>query len=275
MNKIYKILRVVIGLKAVMGITYINNLIETMGTHLENLKGGLEFYSIFRFTDTFLVLTISIFLIIGLVLQLFQKKMRLNIWLKLSIMFYTSYFIIVSLPTFFLMDYTDFITRMNTLEKLRFFTNTFTIVLLITAYLIFLNQSFKDKNYKIIEDVSNKRNIRFLNYILDLLMIAYLSFWSSKYEYFQNWEYPFVFAIIAFGYYFSLEVLFRQTFGKVVTNTYVSSAKYTFVWAIFLRTLCRRIPFEPLSFFGFGRWHDTLSKTKVVLIEMTQTDKNL
>ena len=72
-----------------------------------------------------------------------------------------------------------------------------------------------------------------------------------------------------FIYYFLLELIFQRTIGKYITKT-----KVEFVEAnnktlqIFIRTLMRFIPLEPLSIFFFNddsMWHDRVSKTRVVV----------
>lgn len=70
------------------------------------------------------------------------------------------------------------------------------------------------------------------------------------------------------GYYFVFEALFRVTPGKLVTSTRVvdlDGNKPT-VFPIFVRSLARFVPFEPLSFFGRSAewWHDRWSDTRVV-----------
>ncbi len=79
----------------------------------------------------------------------------------------------------------------------------------------------------------------------------------------------FVGFIIGLIYYSLLEFLTGKSIGKMITKTKVvteSGDKPTFL-NILGRTLCRFIPFEPLSFL-FGDddkgWHDTISKTMVV-----------
>lgn len=72
-------------------------------------------------------------------------------------------------------------------------------------------------------------------------------------------------------YYVPMEGLFGFTIGKLVTGTRVvneQGARPT--WGqVFGRTLCRFIPFEPLSIFASGKsgvraWHDSVPKTWVV-----------
>lgn len=73
------------------------------------------------------------------------------------------------------------------------------------------------------------------------------------------------FAIV---YYLFFEGLFGRTIGKIVTGSIVvdeNGLKPSFK-IIFIRTLCRLIPFEALSFLSKSArfWHDSFSKTYVV-----------
>jgi uncharacterized RDD family membrane protein YckC len=72
---------------------------------------------------------------------------------------------------------------------------------------------------------------------------------------------------VNFAYYCMLEGLTGRTLGKFISGTYVVTAdglKPDFL-TILGRTLCRFIPFEPLSFlFGDLGFHDRFSKTRVV-----------
>lgn len=72
---------------------------------------------------------------------------------------------------------------------------------------------------------------------------------------------------IFIGYYLLFEGLWSRTPGKLVFGTVVANddlQKPSFL-QIVKRTLCRFIPFEPFSFFGARGWHDSISKTRVVL----------
>ncbi|OMQ10950.1 RDD family protein [[Flexibacter] sp. ATCC 35103] len=82
-----------------------------------------------------------------------------------------------------------------------------------------------------------------------------------------NYMYSVLFFFIMFNYLL-LEYFFGRSFGKLMTGTVVvnkNGLKPTF-GAILIRTLCRLIPFDALSFLGkSGRiWHDALSATYVV-----------
>jgi uncharacterized RDD family membrane protein YckC len=69
-------------------------------------------------------------------------------------------------------------------------------------------------------------------------------------------------------YYTLCEKAFKgKTLGKLITGTKaVQEDGSALSWkAALLRSLCRMIPFEPLSiWFGSGLWHDTWTKTRVI-----------
>lgn len=75
--------------------------------------------------------------------------------------------------------------------------------------------------------------------------------------------------IVFFTYYFLFEVIFNRTIGKLITCTIVRSKleyKRVGFWRIFLRSICRLIPFEFISYISkkpFGL-HDQLSGTVVI-----------
>lgn len=75
-------------------------------------------------------------------------------------------------------------------------------------------------------------------------------------------------AAVLFVYYAFFETLWARTPGKMVFGTRVvteAGAPPGF-GQVAKRTLCRFIPFEPFSFFGARGWHDSLSKTRVVMV---------
>lgn len=72
-----------------------------------------------------------------------------------------------------------------------------------------------------------------------------------------------LFGLIYFPFY---ETLFGATPGKFLTGTIVTKNngdKIDFKVSI-LRTLCRFIPLEPISYFGEKGWHDGISNTRVL-----------
>lgn len=128
-------------------------------------------------------------------------------------------------------------------------------------------------------------NKRLLNFIIDsiaatLLQLAIAEGCNRLYEISGNEGFlvgpPLLgnikYAMLGLGvnivYYGLFETVSMRTFGKYITNTMVVNRDGTRPDStrIFLRTLCRMIPFEILSFLGqppIG-WHDNLSKTLVV-----------
>ena len=74
--------------------------------------------------------------------------------------------------------------------------------------------------------------------------------------------------VFVFGYFFFMELMYDKTLGKFLTKTKVvnyQKQKPT-TSQIFIRSLCRLIPFEQFSFFGerpIG-FHDSISRTYVV-----------
>jgi uncharacterized RDD family membrane protein YckC len=127
---------------------------------------------------------------------------------------------------------------------------------------------------------------RFANYILDavfylifslvigfLLGIIIAFFYPSLLTMLDSdnkiLNYIFGFCVM-FIYYLTSEALTGRTLAKLITRTKVVNEKGNSpsFKEVILRTLCRFIPFDALSFFSQDNlgWHDRLSKTKVVNI---------
>ncbi len=119
--------------------------------------------------------------------------------------------------------------------------------------------------------------LRFFNYLIDCMMLALVaSVFISNFipeampknlsdvssGLFISILYP-----LQFVYYLVSEFFFGKTLAKLITKTYVTTEynEKPGFQAILIRTLCRYIPFEYLSFLfnGIG-WHDKFSKTYVV-----------
>lgn len=74
---------------------------------------------------------------------------------------------------------------------------------------------------------------------------------------------------VLIGYYLVFEGVWQRTPGKFILGTMVVNAtgeKPSF-GQILGRTLCRFIPFEPFSFLGREGWHDSIPKTKVIMVQ--------
>jgi uncharacterized RDD family membrane protein YckC len=79
-----------------------------------------------------------------------------------------------------------------------------------------------------------------------------------------------IFLIVAITYFSFFESMTGRTVGKYITKTKVvdENGNLPKLKTILLRSVCRFIPFEQLSFLGEDNsgWHDKLSVTKVVEI---------
>lgn len=137
---------------------------------------------------------------------------------------------------------------------------------------------------------------RFINCILDFVFILVTLFVITflivivgniiQWDIFRIWKDilthlgpPLVFLSFSIFYYLVFKALFRRAIAKFITRTIVvnkNGLKPGF-GAIFIRTLCRLIPFDALSFLGkSGRiWHDSISNTYVVYKKDLKRDKEM
>ncbi len=80
-------------------------------------------------------------------------------------------------------------------------------------------------------------------------------------------------------YYNIFEIFFSRTIGKFITKTIVVNinGEKPDTQEILVRSLCRLIPFDNLSFLGTPNkgWHDSISKTYVVKKELLEKKKEL
>ena len=140
------------------------------------------------------------------------------------------------------------------------------IVSLIRQYL-----AFEKKKEEVLEKMLMKSDSlsgrRIVNYLLDMIIIIAVSVmcgikWNFDDDLFQ------IFFITLFVVYYTLfEGLTGRTIAKYVTNTRVvtKEGRIPSYLNIVGRTFCRLIPFDALSFFWGGNWHDKISGTIVIL----------
>lgn len=113
---------------------------------------------------------------------------------------------------------------------------------------------------------------RLLHHIVDILFCTTISFdWmlGRRTSSYNPYEDAIISSLISsanlFVYYLFSELLFRQTLGKILTNSCVVATHGKMGGMRVLgRTLARFIPFDVLSFLGNGKWHDKVSGTTVV-----------
>jgi uncharacterized RDD family membrane protein YckC len=129
-------------------------------------------------------------------------------------------------------------------------------------------------NNQLLTDYASK-STRFLNLFLDriiysVLFIVHLFIFDRLHV--IPSDMPFIYIVMYmfsfyFLYYFLFELAFGRTPGKFLTGTKVvdfNDRKPDFK-TLFIRNLCRFIPFNGISFLvGNEGWHDSISKTNVI-----------
>lgn len=150
------------------------------------------------------------------------------------------------------------------------------------------------KQFIITEDLLARQGQRFANYLIDgiaqfILMIVIAVFitamGSEKAIYFlknidKNDLALYTLSIgVTLIYYNFFEIFLARTIGKIITGTVVVDeyGKKPDYQTIMIRSLCRLLPFFPLSFLGIPPkgWHDRISKTYVVNKKDLQKAKEL
>ncbi len=140
------------------------------------------------------------------------------------------------------------------------------------------------KKFTITAEILTSHSQRFLNLLMDYigqLFLFIISFsiavtiaeTNGNKDFAANFvkndiaQYTFV-ACISLVYYNVFEIFFARTIGKFITHTIVvdENGEKPNHERILVRTLCRLIPFEILSFIGMPArgWNDSISKTFVV-----------
>lgn len=140
-------------------------------------------------------------------------------------------------------------------------------------------------NIFISEDLLASKNNRFVNHLIDLIpqyavmygisyLFLYIGEFTENYYLLDYWNglsrvedlmYSYLLMLL---YFFIMESFTYRTLGKYVTKTMVvmTNGEVPTQQQIFIRSLCRIIPFDGLSFLGDNGkgWHDSFSKTYVV-----------
>lgn len=151
------------------------------------------------------------------------------------------------------------------------------------------------QQFKITNDIKAGQSDRFINSVVDYLAVMAivvitgfvaqfmsilfgydgLSFWFDTMS--KGEEYLFGYLLYV-GYYFVFELLTARTLGKFITGTMVvtDDDKRPDAKVILIRSLCRIIPFDALTFLGniSSGWHDRFSNTHVVKKKLYVLRKN-
>ena len=152
-----------------------------------------------------------------------------------------------------------------------------------------------DIDFEITPDLLASKGKRFAHYIIDLIpqyavsyALAYLFFYIGEFtgnytlnDYWNNMtvleDYAFSYGLLL-SYFFLMEGFTLRTLGKYATNTKVvmQDGSTPTRQDILIRSLCRIIPFDALSFLGTNGkgWHDSISKTYVVDVEKFEAKRN-
>lgn len=127
-----------------------------------------------------------------------------------------------------------------------------------------------------IDKIVASKTKRFFNFLIDIIFINIIQIpflINAKFD--NQLQLSLLSLTILLLYYLIMEGAFRTTIGKLITNTKVVSYDGSRADDIFIRTICRIIPFEPLSFlFSDKGWHDSISKTIVIDKGLRKTATN-
>ncbi len=116
--------------------------------------------------------------------------------------------------------------------------------------------------------------IRFANYLVDMvilyILLVALLLVLRNYLPMENTGFSYLVTYLLLVIYYTVMegVTKGKTIGKLVTGTVAiraDGALFTFYDAM-VRSLCRIVPFEPLTTFNGNPWHDKWTNTKVVKV---------
>lgn len=239
---------------------------------------------------TFTLLFTGIYLISAILYLLSKKKEKRLLLFVLGIIFINQFGIIIinllGLITFFIQQ------GFNKISPL-FFVFSFVkpLVLMATTFVMIKFEQQKDTfqfittsygDYETKELKNPAFFVRVFHQLLDVLLLV-LIFSITLFGLFkpyieivgntmgQKGSLLFIFVILRFVYYPITEFLFGATPAKLLTNTRVCTpiGESPSLSSILMRTLCRSIPFDGISFLGQNGWHDKFSHTTVAYLEPT------
>ena len=202
------------------------------------------------------------------ILFLLRKELRINrafIIYSSYILFHYILFGFIGIPG---LQNSDNSTLLKIIQEYGYHISS--IIFIVVIIIISINGLFGANNTGN-KEVIQSRKTRLYNYLIDLFFI--FIFWNGFYygllldTFGSAMIYVILFVAIKFLYYFILELIFNQSFGKVFTGSFIQkNVNWNLIPLILIRTLCRFIPFEPFSFLnknGVGL-HDKLSKTRLI-----------
>lgn len=157
-------------------------------------------------------------------------------------------------------------------------------------------QQNSQNQFEVTDDILASQGQRFLNLLLDYVgqialmmlvgvvigVISVVTGNPQLADMFDNMntltEYAFTIVLVLI-YYNLFEIFTSRTLGKFITKTIVvdENGNKPEYQIIMIRSLCRLIPFDALSFLGASPrgWHDSISRTYVVQRNLLEEKKNL
>lgn len=266
MNNIARITMFVLLIKTMLDLISIPLRLKVTFEILQDTENYLNNINFIFFLISNMLSIIS--LAIGLGYSILNKGFLLSKWIKIPIIYISIIFISSNILKLFYNSNINFDSNFDQIKYYSIFIFTLLSIVLYATYSILYFKQYKP--VKEIE-VSNNYRIRILNFVIDTIMIVFFSAYL-KINIKGNIKYIvsiyLIIGVVSLFYYLFSELIYRQSIGKAITNTYVKSDN-GFIIPIIKRTFIRIIPFDPFSFIigKKAKWHDKFSKTSIVKID--------
>lgn len=232
------------------------------------------YYSILDQTRQWMNLLIVLFEIITAVVFLASSGLYRDKTYKLLRYFYLmSFFLQVPFTLYYYIFNNDYFTRSELSAQIEQVSYTLVYIGCAVLFMIAKPQTkpaaIDLSEYELVEYTSTGH--RFVHRLLDMLFLApiYLFWLQVLPRYFNNSVFmgELLMIMIYLTYCFLSEAIFRQTLGKIVTRSCVTSIGGPLTAGrVLVRTLARLIPFDNISFLFGANWHDKTTHTAVVYI---------
>lgn len=247
------------------------------------LQGNIRnILDVFSFISSTIVDLIIIMLgVISLVHSNVNQRQKAYAWFRYMFVVISIFALAIDLYYFYLSGKYFFHDLFHAIARLILFPAQ--IVLVVFLIRNKPQQAVKRENIQHYDMVSYTTNgHRFVHYLLDLLFMTPI--WLNIIQLFVDmgtfyWMGEGNRIMLELGtqvtigiafifYYFVSEAIFCQTLGKMVTRSCVVTNGVEFSnGRMFIRTLCRLIPFDKFSFLFGANWHDRASSTAVVYVD--------
>lgn len=256
----------------------IENMLSLMYVPLASFKGytnhnGILYYidSNLNFPLNFSNILLASFSLLATIILILSKGKELRLY-----KFIISIFLIDKIFLFFYL-----ITYLLTSSHISWFLIAYIPIHILWTFLFYFVLKHTNLNHKEISlletHASSNKSTRFINHIVDLLICSLLGV-STFFEIFQMLKFPYEYTESKLGllftlaftrvvYYLFFETIFHTSPGKIITNSFLSTTNQNepiTSHKVFMRTIYRFIPFEPVSFLTGGKLHDNYSNTTVL-----------